>query len=64
MVINNWFVVIDNLSIVVGSEGAWWIRLFFTSFWVIVVLLLMNIIIAIVIEIHDSLTQEIDENFK
>ena len=58
MVINNWFVVIDILMIIIGDS--WYIKIFFFSFWIIVVLILMNIVIAIVLEIHDSLKEEID----
>ena len=64
MVINNWFIVIDVYSKIIGTGSSWWIRLFFTSFWVIIVLILMNIMIAIVLEIHDSLALEVNEKFK
>ena len=63
MVINNWFIVIDVYCNIIGRESEWWIRLFFESFWVIVVLILLNIIIAIVLEVHDSLAMEVSLKF-
>ena len=64
MVINNWFIVIDCYSKIIGPGSEWWIRLFFESFWVIVVLILLNIIIAIVLEVHDSLAMEVNSKFR
>ena len=58
MVINNWFVVIDMCSTITGRS--WYVKIFFFSFYTIVVLILVNIVIAIVLEIHDSLKEEID----
>ena len=53
MVINNWYVVIYMYSTLAGS--LWYVHIFFFSFWIIVVLILLNIMIAIVLEIHDNL---------
>ena len=39
------------------------VRWFFISFYVNVVLILLNIMIAIVLEIHDSLSTEVDLKF-
>ena len=62
MVVNNWFVVVDMYTTVIGTT--WWVRLFFISFWVIVVLILMNIMIAIVLEIYGTVTVEVDVKFE
>ena len=61
MVINNWYVVIDMYTILTGH--IWYTHIYFVSFWVFVVLILMNIMIAIVLEIHDVLKIEIDKKF-
>ena len=61
MVINNWYIVIDMFSELTGHY--WYVHLFFVSFWVIVVLILVNIIVSIVLEIHDSLSAEVDQKF-
>jgi len=64
MVVNNWFVVV-NMTVALqggGNEGLY--RLFFISFWVVVVLILVNITVAIVIEVHGNLSQEVQVKFK
>ena len=61
MVINNWYVVIDMFTVLTGAY--WYVHIFFVSFWILVVLMLVNIMIAIVLEIHDSLKQEVDQKF-
>ena len=61
MVINNWYVVIDMFTVLTGTT--WYVHIFFVSFWILVVLMLVNIMIAIVLEIHDSLKQEVDQKF-
>ena len=53
MIVNNWFVVVNMMSLLVAQENL--VRLFFVSFWVVVVLVLINIMVAIVLEIHGSL---------
>ena len=55
MVVNNWFVVVNMLSSTLDN-GAKQTKYFFISFWVIIVLILINIIIAVVLEIQDSLS--------
>ena len=61
MVVNNWWVVVNMLTDVVGHQIL--VRLFFTSFWVFTVLILMNIMIAIVLEIYGSVSAEVDAKF-
>lgn len=58
MVVNNWFVVV-NMYAELYPKYTVLVRLFFVVFWIMVVLLLMNIMIAIVLEIYDTLQPEI-----
>ena len=58
MVVNNWFVVV-NMYAELYPKYTVLVRLFFVVFWIVVVLLLMNIMIAIVLEIYDTLQPEI-----
>ncbi len=39
------------------------IRLFFIVFWIVIVLILMNIMIAIVVELYDTLQPDIEKKF-
>lgn len=59
MVVNNWFVVV-NMYCELYPKLTVLVRLFFVVFWITVVLLLMNIMIAIVLEIYDTLQPEIE----
>ena len=61
MIVNNWYVVCDMLGAVLGYKSL--VRWFFISFYVNVVLILLNIMIAIVLEIHDSLATEVKVKF-
>ena len=62
MVLNNWFVVVDMICRYTGWPTL--TRSFFVAYWIIVVLILVNIIVAVVIEIHQSLEDENEEKFK
>lgn len=59
MVVNNWWVVVNMQTDVVGYAPL--VRLWFTSFWVITVLILVNIMVAIVLEIYGSVSDEVDQ---
>ena len=61
MVVNNWWIVVNMISGVVGNTIL--VRLFFTSFWVTIVLILVNIMVAIVLEIYGSVSAEVDAKF-
>ena len=61
MVVNNWWVVVNMITDVVGH--AILVRLWFVSFWVITVLILVNIMVAIVLEIYGSVSAEVDIKF-
>ena len=62
MIVNNWFVVVDMLADAHGDKI--FVRAFFTCFWMIVVLILLNIFVAIVLEVYGSVVYEADEKFK
>mmetsp|Transcript_28706 Transcript_28706/g.38275 ORF Transcript_28706/g.38275 Transcript_28706/m.38275 type:complete len:88 (+) Transcript_28706:99-362(+) len=53
MVINNWYSVVELIAKYTGRPAL--VRTFFVVFWVIAVLILVNIVVAVVIEIHESL---------
>ena len=59
MVVNNWWVVVNMQTDVVGYAPL--VRLWFTSFWVITVLILVNIMVAIVLEIYGSVSDDVDQ---
>ena len=60
MVVNNWWVVVNMYTSLHAEKYKKLIRLYFVVFWILVVLLLMNIMIAIVLEIYGTLQPEIE----
>jgi len=50
MIVNNWFVVVGYIATIQNAVTS--VRIFFISFWIIVVLILINLIVAMVLEIH------------
>ena len=54
MVVNNWYVTVDMYANIMGEATG--VRLYFVSFWIAIVLIQMNIVIAIVLEIYGSVT--------
>ena len=61
MIVNNWFVTVTMYTNVYSN---WYPRIFFISFWAIVVLIVLNIVVSIVLDIYDSIVDEVDEFFK
>ena len=57
MVVNNWFVTIDMYQLVTGHQTR--PLLFFISFWCFVVLILLNVLIALILEIYSSVEPEV-----
>jgi len=57
MVVNNWFLTIRMYSAVLGSAAL--PTLFFVTFWCFVVLILLNVIIALILEIYSSVEPEV-----
>ena len=49
MIVNNWFVTCDMFSDIVGNN---WPRVYFISFWVFTVLIMLNLVISFVLEIY------------
>ena len=54
MIINNWFITVDMYRDITGAN---WVVLYFISFWVLAVLIIFNTLIAIILEIHSSVTE-------
>ena len=63
MVVNNWYAVVNMTADYMGNNKQL-IRLFFICFWVLVVLILLNIIVAVVLEVHASFQVEVSNKFK
>lgn len=61
MVINNWFNTTNMLCDVVGNK---WPRLFTFSFIIIVVWIFLSVLIAFVLEIHGTVADEVEKEFK
>ena len=61
MIVNNWFVTTKMYTNVFDSTLP---RIFFISFWAIVVLIVLNIVVSIVLDIYDSVYDEVEEFFK
>ena len=57
MVVNNWFLTIDMYQDVVGPHTCPYV--FFVSFWCLVALILMNVLIALILEIYSSVEPEV-----
>ena len=55
MIINNWFVTVD-MYVDIEKDSWVWVRCFFISFWIAIVLIQVNIVIAIILEINSSVT--------
>ena len=58
MIVNNWYVTVDMITFVVQSD---WVKVYFASFWVTVVLIMLNIVTSFVLEIYSGAAEEIEE---
>ena len=54
MCVNNWFYTCDMFTLVTGTK---WPRVYFISFWAIIVLVFLNIVLAVMLEIYSSVAQ-------
>ena len=63
LVVNNWWVVV-NMFTELCDGYTHLIRLFFVAFWIINVLILMNIMISIVLDLYGNLQPVIAATFK
>ena len=59
MMVNNWFVTINMIATLSGNSV--YPRLFFTTFWILVVLILLNVVLAMILEVYSSVEQEVIE---
>lgn len=62
MVVNNWYVTVNQYTVIMGEHNQWWVRLYFVSFWVTIVLIELNILIAIVLEIFSAVAEKVMEH--
>lgn len=61
MVINNWYVINNMLCLVLGNS---WPKLFSFSFIMIVVWIMLNLMIAFMLEIHGNVSEEVEKEWK
>jgi hypothetical protein len=58
LVVNNWNQTTDLYCAIVGNN---WPRLYFTTFWIICTLTMLNVVISFILEIYGSIGDEIAE---
>ena len=61
MVVNNWFITCNMFIDISGSHLP---KFFFISFWIFTVLIIFNLVISNIIEIYDSVEEEITTKFR
>ena len=59
MMVNNWYVTINMISTVSGN--AVFPRFFFATFWILVFLILLNVVLAMILEVYSSVESEVVE---
>ena len=57
LVVNNWNQTTEMYCAICGNT---WPRLYFTTFWVICTLIMLNIVISFVLEIYGSIEDEME----
>ena len=57
MVVNNWYITVQMYTDIIGDT--WWPRIYFVCFWIGMVLIQLNILIAIVLEIYSSVADDL-----
>lgn len=62
MIVNNWFMTIDMYRACVKHKIV--PELFFVSFWCFVVLILLNVLIALILDIYSSVEPEVNAKAK
>ena len=60
MVVNNWYNTCDLMMYVTNAR---WPALFFVSFWIIQVNVMLNLVIAFVMEIYNSVNEDIAREY-
>ena len=61
LVVNNWNETTEMYTTISESN---WPRLYFTSFWIICTLIMLNIVISFVLEIYGSIGDEVEDDIK
>ena len=59
MVVNNWYVTVEMYTSIMPAWQNSLIHFFFITFWIAIVLVQMNLVIAIVLEIYGSVTEQV-----
>ena len=59
MVVNNWFITIDMYEAV--TDDSLLPTLFFVTFWAFITLELLNVLIALILEVYSSVEPEVAE---
>jgi two pore calcium channel protein len=55
MIVNNWYITCNMFVLVKGNN---WPRCFFVAFWVIVVLIMLNLVISFILEIYSETEED------
>ena len=61
LVVNNWNETTEMYTVISESN---WPRVYFTTFWVICTLIMLNIVISFVLEIYGSIGDEVEDDVK
>ena len=62
LVSNNWNTITDLFCYATGQK--WWPRLYFCSFFFLVALIILNIIISFVLEVYDALGSDVESQLR
>ena len=60
MIVNNWFITCDMLCMVHGNNFP---RMLFSAFWVVTVLIMLNLVISFILEIYSDTEGETEKLF-
>lgn len=60
MVVNNWWLTCNMFIDISGNR---WPALYFTSFWVLTVLIIFNLVVSNVIEIYEEVETDVQQTF-
>ena len=60
LIVNNWYVTCDMYCYVFNS---WLPRIFFVTFWILTVLIMLNIVIAFVLDVYHSVASDVEKEY-
>jgi hypothetical protein len=60
MIVNNWFITCNMLCEIKGTQLP---RMFFMSFWVLTVLIMLNLVISFILEIYSDTEGEVAKTY-